>query len=224
MIGIICGMIEERSGVLKCFNKTKLVLKKAGFEFYEVENKAIIASATVGKVSAGIVTTLMIENFPEIDTIINIGITGAIAKDLKHFDVILADKTVQADMDTSYFGDPRGLISGINLVYFNTDTKILEKLKRCAFSIKAHVIVGTQATVDRFVTSKKDISFLRKEFNATSVDMECGAIAQTAYLFNKKFACIRTISDLPVKGNDYELNKKKAIHIISEIVYNYIMN
>ena len=43
---------------------------------------------------------------------------------------------------------------------------------------------------------------IRSKFNADVVDMECGAIAQVAYLNEIPFAVIRSISDSPNGKNE----------------------
>ena len=65
---------------------------------------------------------------------------GALDKKLRPLDIVFADRLVQHDMDTSPLGDPVGLISNINRVYFETDTRALTLLESAAAELDTVLI------------------------------------------------------------------------------------
>ena len=128
MIGIIGAMQIEIDNLLKII-KNEEVVTISGIKYIKgtIHNKnVVIAKCGIGKVFAAMCAQTMILKFnPEI--IINTGVSGGI-KDLDIGDVVIADKVVQHDMDTTPLGDPKGLISGINLIHIPCSKNIVERL------------------------------------------------------------------------------------------------
>ena len=118
MIGIIGAMEIEVEGIRalmtekeeKIISGVKYVIGKLG------NNNVVTAVCGIGKVFAAICAQTMILTFNP-DLIVNTGVAGSIDASLNVFDIAVADKVVQHDMDTSPIGDPKGLLSGINVIY-----------------------------------------------------------------------------------------------------------
>ena len=136
-IGVVVAMKSEILQVINQLNHYK-EYKVDGFEFYtgsltcnidKVHQKIIqlvIGISGPGKVNAALCTEIMIELF-EADCILNVGIVGAISKNLNVYDMVVARDVVQADIDTTAVGDEMGLVSRLNVTYFGTDTKLTDK-------------------------------------------------------------------------------------------------
>jgi adenosylhomocysteine nucleosidase len=127
--------------------------------------------------------------------IVNSGVGRALDKSLRPLDIVFADKLVQHDMDTSPLGDPVGLISGINKVYFETDVRARMILEESAREMDINYLVGTIATGDKFISEKADKDRIVSLFGASACEMEGGAIAHTAYVNQIPFMVVRAISD-----------------------------
>ena len=154
----------------------------------------VIARCGVGKVFAAICAEAMIIKYsPRL--IVNSGVGGALDKSLRPLDIVFADKLVQHDMDTSPIGDPIGLISGINRVYFETDERAREILTEAAKEQGINYLVGTVATGDKFISDKADKDRITELFGASACEMEGGAIAHTAFVNGVPFMVVRAISD-----------------------------
>ena len=156
--------------------------------------KVAIARCGVGKVFAAMCAAAMIVKYSP-DLIINTGVGGALSDKLMPTDTVIADKLCQHDMDTSALGDPKGLISGINKIYFEADKKAVEILKSGAESLSIKAFVGTVASGDKFVADREDKKKIISEFSAMACEMEGCAIAQVAFVNSVPFAVIRAISD-----------------------------
>jgi adenosylhomocysteine nucleosidase len=122
-------------------------------------------------------------------------VAGALEKSLRPLDIVFADKLVQHDMDTSPIGDPVGLISGINRVYFETDKRALDVLTAAAEELKIKYLVGTVATGVKFIAEKADKERITNLFGASACEMEGGSIAHTAFVNETPFMVVRAISD-----------------------------
>ena len=195
-IGIIGAMENEvRELIGRLADRTTETVSGIEFNIGEIYGKrVVIARCGVGKVFAAICAEAMIIKYDPA-LIVNTGVAGAVEKSLRPLDIVFADKLVQHDMDTSPLGDPVGLISGINRVYFETDRRALEVLSSSAKAQGVNYTVGTVATGDRFIAKMEDRERIATLFGAAACEMEGGAIAHTAFVNGTPFAVVRAISD-----------------------------
>ncbi len=195
-IGIIGALADEVNGLIALLENRKTE-SVSGVEFNTgvlCGKNVAIAKCGVGKVFAAICAEAMAIKYSP-DLIVNTGVGGALKAGLKTTDTVIASSLVQHDMDTSPIGDPVGLISGINKVYFESDKRAVEILEESAKALGLNAVVGRVATGDKFIAEKSDKERLISLFGADACEMEGGAIAHTAYVNGIKFAVIRAISD-----------------------------
>lgn len=195
-IGIIGALEDEvREIISRLYNKTTEKVGSIEFNLGELFGKRIvIARCGVGKVFAAICAEAMIIKYSP-SLIVNSGVGGALDKSLRPCDIVFADKLVQHDMDTSPIGDPVGLISGVNRVWFETDRRAREVLIEAASELGVNYLVGAIATGDKFISSKEDKDRITSLFGASACEMEGGAIAHTAFVNGTPFMVVRAISD-----------------------------
>lgn len=195
-IGIIGAMSDEVAGLISRLDNPSSELV-AGIKFHTgtiFGKKVVIAQCGVGKVFASMCATAMIIRYSPC-LIVNTGVGGALSRELACADTVVAHRLVQYDMDTSPIGDPIGLISGINKIYFDTDERASELLVSSAKELGIPVKRGTVATGDRFVADPETKEYIVKNFAADVCEMEGGAIAHAAYVAGTPFAVVRAISD-----------------------------
>ena len=195
-IGIIGAMDNEVRELISKLSDRRTE-KVSGIEFNVGElygKKVVVAKCGVGKVFAAICAEAMIIKYAPA-LVVNTGVGGALEKSLRPLDIVFADKLVQHDMDTSPIGDPVGLISGINRVYFETDKRALDVLTAAAEELKIKYSVGTVATGDKFIAQKADKERISTLFGASACEMEGGSIAHTAFVNETPFMVVRAISD-----------------------------
>ena len=154
----------------------------------------VVAQCGIGKVFAAICAEIMILKYsPRL--LVNTGVGGALAAGLSTGDIVIADSLCQHDMDTSPIGDPKGLVSGINVIYFEADKRAAQILLDSAAELGLTARLGRIATGDKFIASSEDKDRIIADFSADACEMEGCAIAQTAYVNNTPFAVVRAISD-----------------------------
>ncbi len=195
-IGIIGAMDAEVNGLIRKLERhqTETV---GGLEFHTgrlLRTDVVIARCGVGKVFAAMCAEAMIIKYAP-SLIINTGVAGGLDSSLKHSDIVVAERLCQHDMDTSPLGDPKGLISGINEIYFESDKKAVDDVMLSGYELGISVKRGTVATGDTFVASDSERQRIISEFGADACEMEGGAIAHTAFVNNTPFVVIRAISD-----------------------------
>ena len=148
----------------------------------------------VGKVHAAMCAEAMIIRYTP-SLIINTGAGGTLTDELSVGDIAVATAVCQHDMDTSALGDEVGMISGPDLVYFETDKVLSDKIARLAADAGCRVVRGVIATGDRFVAADADRAMIKNTFDAVSCEMEGGAVGQVCYENGVPFAVVRAISD-----------------------------
>ena len=195
-IGIIGALDDEvREIISRLADRKTERVGNIEFNLGKLYGKSVvIAKCGVGKVFAAICAEAMIIKYAPA-LIVNSGVGGALDKTLLPLDIVFADKLVQHDMDTSAIGDPVGLISGINRVFFETDKRALEVLTASAEKLEINYKIGAIATGDKFICAKDDKDRITAQFGASACEMEGGAIAHTAFVNDTPFVVVRAISD-----------------------------
>ena len=165
-------------------------------------HEIILAKSGVGKVNAALNTQYIIDKF-EPDCIINTGVAGGIGANLKVGDIVIGETLVQHDFDVTALGYAKGYIcNGIEPhkpTLFYSDKNLINDFEIAMKSLNSTDITvhkGVIATGDTFVSSSEKKHELSELFNATAVEMEGGAIAQTANKNGVPCMIIRAISDL----------------------------
>ena len=195
-IGIIGAMVIETEGLLaEMENKQERTISGVTFTEGTLCGKdVVVATCGVGKVFAAICAEAMILSFG-VTALLNTGVAGGLHPMLEVGDISLADKVVQHDMNTTAIGDPRGLLSGINVVEIETDKRLLKALCRATADLDHNALVGTIASGDLFVAEQKTKDKITAEFDAIACEMEGAAIGHVAYVNKVPFAVLRSISD-----------------------------
>ena len=225
-IGIIGAMRVEIDG-LKARMTDMTIETISGIEFCRgnlVDQDVVLAVCGVGKVNAAICTQAMIMKY-EPKTVINVGVAGGDSRKLKIGDIVVASSVIQHDMDTSPIGDPKALISGINLIHIPTTETLMEKVKVASEGLDdTDTYVGVIATGDQFMCDEEKIQEIADTFEAIAFDMESGSVGQVCYINGVEFGIIRAISDGGDESAqmDYpefvELAANKAIEMICSLL------
>lgn len=197
MIGIIGAMQVEIDTILKDVEDLQEVHKKIR-TFYtgKIRNHdVVIVLAGIGKVNAGVTTSLLIENF-DVDCVINVGVAGG-QHGVKHKDVVISSELVYHDVDLTAFSDYlRGHMAGHEPTFI-ADPELLAKTKQILDELHIPYRIGKIATGDQFVSSQD----MLKEINAVyddiyAIEMEACAIAHVCTVYDIPFIVYRSISDI----------------------------
>jgi len=214
LVGIIAAMDTEieaiRAMVTDIEEETISGIRYSKGKLYNVD--VVVAKCGVGKVFAGICAQTMIIKYNP-DLVINVGVGGALTSKLNIGDVAVGDKLVQYDMDTTAVGDPLGLISGINVVYFESDKELVKKAVDTAKELGENCVTGVIASGDRFVSDDATKNLIIDNFDGIVCEMEGAAIAHVCYVNEVPFGVIRTISDNG-NGEDYMVCLAKASEVL----------
>ncbi len=213
MIALYYAMPKEIDSLLRSEGEA-LINDVAGVKFYQIRDGVIAFAGGVGKVNAAMATQLAISLYhPEL--IIDIGVAGCF-KNVEIGTLMLADKFVQHDVDTTGCGDPIGLVSTVNVVEFPTSD--LDKAQKAMDKAGIAYLTGTGATGDWFAKAGERAAFVRDNFDPLFIEMEGGSVAQVCLRNQVRFMAIKSVSDCLFGNDNYDFNFPEAIrHLNSQV-------
>lgn len=214
-LAIVSALLDEQRGLLdQLQNPVKQT--RAGRTFWCGQwggHDVVLVLSRVGKVAAASTTATLIEAFG-VGRILFTGVAGGLAEGVRVGDVVVADRFVQHDLDSSpLFARYEIPLYGRSTLPCDEPltTLLLEATHAGLASAGSHfhretliheprVHQGLVASGDRFVSSAQDASALRHSLQsaghpALAVEMEGAAVAQVCFDYGVPFAVMRTISD-----------------------------
>jgi adenosylhomocysteine nucleosidase len=200
-IGII-GAMEQEVARLKASLTNLTETNKAGANYFSGQIDGVdvvLLQSGIGKVSAAIGTTLLIDNYQP-DVIINTGSAGGFAASLTMGDVVISSEVRHHDADVTAFGYEIGQMAG-QPAAFMADEKLVAVAEQAVATLEGkHAVKGLICTGDAFVCSADKQQLIRQHFpSVIAVEMEASAIAQTCHQFDVPFVVVRAISDVADK-------------------------
>ena len=185
-----------------------------------IAGKTVVVSRTeVGSVNAATATALAIVNFrPRL--IINQGTAGAAIPDLKLFDIVVGEATVDYGVFRSTHADagagvdlsrwtpmPHRLrLDGKERVAFDRfpgDPAAVDAALKVA-NPRGRVVKGIIGTAFEFNREVDRLVWMNKTYGVVSEDMESAYAAGTATGFRTPFVAIRIISDSDFLGTEFQ--------------------
>lgn len=231
MIGIIGAMdIEVKDIIEKMEDPKEEIISSVKFTEGHIDGrKCVVAKCGIGKVNAALCTQTMILHYKP-DMIINTGIGGSTSSRTHIGSVVIADKMVQHDFDTTLLGDePATLfLPDENIIYIPADTALVNELEKVCGSLDdVDYIVGTIATGDQFIGTLETRFDINRRFGALACEMEGGSIGQVCYINKVPFAVLRSISDDSTGDAQVEYQTfavsaaQKAVEIIMAFIHKH---
>lgn len=222
---ILFANIKEAYPFTNLYSGTSDIRFKNIFLLFKRNNTQCAAAISgIGKVSSSASLVIFKNQIKEnVDEIINVGVAGSINPDkVGILDAVISTSLVQHDVDTTPVGDPAGLISGINKVYFDADENIRKKLVVAASKAGVKPVEGIVASGDQFIATDQQRKRIFETFGAITVDMEAAAEAQVAYMLGIPFCSLKVISDVNDHAKEYRENEKKAAELAAKIILEYL--
>ncbi|XBC44551.1 MAG: 5'-methylthioadenosine/adenosylhomocysteine nucleosidase [Buchnera aphidicola (Schlechtendalia peitan)] len=215
VIGII-GALDQEIKFLKKKIQTyqTITIFNTKFHIGTLNNiKIVLIKSGVGKVSASITCTMLIQLYKP-NVIINIGAAGSLDKELKPGDIVLPSSTCYHDVNLTAFGYSLGQMQNFPKL-FCTNDYMVTLTEKCMVSSKINYKKNLIISGDSFINQKRFRNTLKRNFPAAiAVDMESTAIAQVCYQFKKPFLIVKSISD---HSDNFALrNFEKCINLASQ--------
>lgn len=218
-IGMIYAMPSEIESLLT-EQSAQPLQTVAGVPFYQIRENVIACAGGISKVNAAMATQLMISLYQP-DLILNTGVAGCF-EHAEIGDIVLADSFMQHDVDTSYVGDPVGLVSTVNQIHFPTSD--LDRAKAAMDKVGVPYRTGLVATGDWFGHDCDRARKICDTFHPLMCEMEGCAVAQVCQRNNVKFMSIKSVSDCLFEHHDFHFNFPAAVKDLNRIVMAFIDN
>lgn len=177
------------------------------FNFNE-KIEVVACECGIGKVNAAIAALYLI-NEEKVDTILNVGLSGAVQNVQRNF-IVAGTEYTECDFDLTAIGYDLGVKPDQEYVY-KADKKLIDMASKCSVDY-----FGKLGTGDIFLADSALKCKFRDTFGICSFDMETGAIAAVCHKAEVPFFAIRKISDDCDENaveNYKELNDKKEVHL-----------
>jgi len=163
--------------------------------------RIVAARSGAGKVNAAIAATLLVDHFSP-SAVVFTGTAGAVDVELNPGDLVIGTAVGYHDFGdvttTGFVRSPtRNAASGrLDPSLFPADPELLAAARRAATTLKAAAIrEGVIVTGDAFIANPARRTDLRRELNASAVEMEGAAVAQVCARFGIPAIVIRSITD-----------------------------
>lgn len=212
-IGIVMAMQKEYNLLVNALQGITAIREKG---FHAVEgslgrHRVILALSGIGKVCAAVCTSELIRRYRP-DFLLNAGVSGGLSHNLRVGDVVVGTEVCYHDVSCGT-DLPWGQVQGFPLFY-PASVELLQVFDRIPHPVhRGQVCCG-----DCFLSQPETFGRLRAHFpDALAVDMESGAIAQTAYIYDVPFAVIRIISDIAGTDDNYDQYNDFWKHAPAEI-------
>ena len=165
-----------------------------------------IAWSGWGKVSAARAATRLISHSNEknyLDLLIFTGVAGAAKKEINQWDIVIATKLIQHDMDARPLFN-KFVIPALNKAEINSMKKwvkwahicLSEAVQKNELNFFNKVLTGLIATGDKFIAKKTSLAKISKELpDLYAIEMEGAAVAQVAVQEEVPWLIVRVISD-----------------------------
>ncbi|HKJ85650.1 MAG TPA: 5'-methylthioadenosine/adenosylhomocysteine nucleosidase [Spirochaetia bacterium] len=205
---IVAGMDVDASGEWRGFPVVRGVISGT---------PVVVSRTGVGKsLSAMLCQHLIDEYAPE--RIIFTGVAGALRSDLEIGDTVIADDTMQHDMDVSALGFERGRIPYSPHRFFTCDPALVE----AAMAVDpphGSVHRGRILTGDQFIADPARREELASTFDGIAVEMEGASVGLVATVNEIPFLLIRTISD---HSDGSAVEFEKVVAFAAESSWHYL--
>ncbi len=225
MICLCFAMKKEAAPLLE--HCVVIEKKTSGFaELYLCKRESLsflILVSGIGKgfACSGLTSALLLY---KVDRVINAGVAGSLnGMKAPILSCVVSSSLVQHDMDTSAIGDPKGLLSGINIIELPSNESLRNDLKKAADKAGVPCAFGRISSGDTFFKPDDPRKAEAIDaFHPLVIDMESACFAQIAYVFQVPYCSLRVITDCDHPETEYAKNLDEASRRVRLILEEYL--
>ncbi|BBI91958.1 5'-methylthioadenosine/S-adenosylhomocysteine nucleosidase [Serratia symbiotica str. Tucson] len=194
----IIGAMEQEVALLRDQIENRQTLQRAGSEIYTGQIGSVdvvLLKSGIGKVSAAIGTTLLLQHCQP-DMVINTGSAGGLASTLKVGDIVVSEEVRYHDADVTAFSYEPGQMAGCPAA-FVADGALIALAESGIKQLNLNAVRGLICSGDAFINGAEPLARISATFpNVVAVEMEAAAIGHVCHLFSTPFVVVRAISDI----------------------------
>lgn len=208
MILIVAAMREEVDAIRAQMTQTR-ESDHRGVRFVQgvlADRDVVLMQSGVGKGAAAMTLTMALERW-QMRAVLNVGTAGGLARSADVLDLIVSERIVQYDYDTSALDGANG--KGL---WFAADAALAAIAKKAAEKLAIPTHFGLIASGDCFVDARLAATLMESYPQAICAEMEAGAIAQVCTHYGVPFVILRSLSDVAWKqGNELDFETYKTL-------------
>ena len=189
-----------------------------GVSFYRIRPNVIACCGGVGKVNAAMAAAVLIDRYHP-DLILNAGVAGCF-EEVPIGTLVLADRFMQHDVDTSAVGDPVGLVSTVNRMDFPAAEP--ERARAAMDKTGYPYRVGSVATGEWFAVRGQRAQWIADTFHPLVIEMESGAAAQVCYRNQVPFMALKSVSDCLLTDHDTYFSFPEAMKDLNRVAMAFL--
>ncbi len=194
MVWGILGALDAEIALIRENMTVSEEIERFGTTFYKGElhgKQIVLACCGVGKVNAAVCAAFVLGTLGA-DCIINVGIAGAMKTGLHILDVVISDEVGFHDQDAvmlKYYPQR---------AFFTADAQLAALCDNACAEIPrlaGKYIHGRIVSGDQFVSTAAVKQSINERYAPACVEMEGAAIGHAAFMYEKPYLVIRTMSD-----------------------------
>ena len=223
----VIGAMEEEVELLRAAisnPKTTVIANSEYTEGIYEGKEVVLLKSGIGKVNAGMSTTILLHEFKP-DVVINTGSAGGYDENLEVGAIVISEEVRHHDVDATIFGYEIGQVPQMPAA-FKSDVKLMAAAEAAVNKIGEHqAATGLITTGDSFMNDPVRVEKVRQQFpTMKAVEMEAAAVAQVCHQFKTPFVVIRALSDIAGKQSDVRFEEflpvaaKHSTQIVLETV------
>ncbi|ETT82390.1 5'-methylthioadenosine/S-adenosylhomocysteine nucleosidase [Viridibacillus sp. FSL R5-0477] len=201
----VIGAMEEEVELLRATLENTTSTTIANSEYTTGTYKGhdvILLKSGIGKVNAGMSTTILLHQFKP-DVVINTGSAGGFDENLEVGAVVISDEVRHHDVDATIFGYEMGQVPQMPAA-FKSDEMLRKVAEEAVAELGEHQFAtGLISTGDSFMNDPGRVALVRSHFpQMKAAEMEAAAVAQVCHQFGTPFVVIRALSDIAGKESN----------------------
>ncbi|MFE6167636.1 5'-methylthioadenosine/S-adenosylhomocysteine nucleosidase [Viridibacillus arvi] len=201
----VIGAMEEEVELLRATleNTTSTTIANSEYTIGTYKgHEVILLKSGIGKVNAGMSTTILLHQFKP-DVVINTGSAGGFDENLEVGAVVISDEVRHHDVDATIFGYEMGQVPQMPAA-FKSDEKLRKVAEEAVAELGEHQFAtGLISTGDSFMNDPERVALVRSHFpQMKAAEMEAAAVAQVCHQFGTPFVVIRALSDIAGKESN----------------------
>lgn len=179
---------------LKNYKTVNTVRNMLAYTGYYNDKRVTVMASGMGIPSMGIYSYELYK-FYNVQNIIRIGTAGSYKEDLRVFDVVLA---TSSHSESSY----ARILDGETDKIVDATASLTKKLETTAKSLNIKIKKIRVNTIEDFYNETEVPTIMVRKYGCEAVEMEAFSLFHNARYFNRKAACLLTISDNLVTGEE----------------------
>lgn len=187
------------------------------------DHEFLIMVLGYGKINTGSSLRFICEKH-KVRAILVVGTCGSVSDSNDVFTAVIPSSSLEFDVDFMPNGYMQGVIPKLSKGIYKTDDDLNDCLKRASSLAGVSYTDDLIASSDMFVSNYGLANSIRREYNASAVDCECGGVGEFCFINNIAYACVKVVSNFANNNGikQFNLYDNESSKIAQKITYKFL--